>query len=210
MTVRHHPEEALLFDYASGAVDEGLALIVATHLCFCPACRETVSLAEAMGGALLDASVPMQVDALAATLARLDETAPAPAAPRSRDGTPSPLRHLLGGDIADVRWRALGPNLGYRNLFRRGGTRVRLLKGAPGADTGTHGHKGREYTLVLRGGFSDETGSYAPGDLQVANPETVHNPVADKGEPCINLAVTTAPLKFDALIPRLAARLFGF
>jgi putative transcriptional regulator len=208
--IRHHPEEALLLDYASGAADEGLALVIATHLCFCPACRETVAMAEAMGGAMLDAAVPLRSDALAATLARLDDAAPAAPAPRSKDGTPSPLRHLLGGDIADVRWRAMGPKLGYRNLYRRGGTRVRLLKGAPGADTGIHGHKGREYTLVLRGGFTDETGSYGPGDLQVASPETVHNPIADAGEPCINLAVTTAPLRFDALVPRLAARLFGF
>ena len=48
-----------------------------------------------------------------------------------------------------------------------GGTRVRLLKGAPGADNGIHGHKGREYTLVLRGGFTDETGSYGPGNALV-------------------------------------------
>lgn len=208
--IRHHPEEALLLDYASGAADEGLALIVATHLCFCPACHQTVMMAEAMGGALLDAAAPMRGDALVLALARLDDAAPVAASVPSRDGTPSPLRSLLGGDLSGVRWRAMGPKLGFFNLFRRGQTRVRLLRGLPGADTGSHSHHGCEYTLVLQGGFTDETGSYGPGDFAVATPDVVHNPIADPGEPCINLAVTTAPLKFGALIPRIAARLFGF
>ena len=209
MTVRHHPEEVLLLDYASGALDEGLSLIVASHLSFCPACRDAVALAETVGGALMRETVPMADTALAATLARLDD-APAPRATPSRDGTPSALRKVLGGDLSGVRWRAMGPSLAYANLWRRGSTRVRLLKGAPGAEPGAHGHRGEEYTLVLKGGFRDETGAYGPGDLQVATADTRHNPIADPGEPCINLAVTTAPLKFDGLIPRIAARLFGF
>jgi putative transcriptional regulator len=208
--IRHHPGEELLLDYASGAADEGVALIVATHLYFCTACRRTVALAEAAGGALMQETAPLASGALDAVLARLDDTPPQAAFAPSRDGTPSPLRPYLGGDLSAVRWRGMGPNLAFANLLRRGATRVRLLKGVPGADTGAHGHRGLEYTLVLAGGFTDETGSYAPGDLQVATPETVHNPVADPGEPCINLAVTTAPLRFSAIIPRFAAKLFGF
>ena len=210
MTVRHHPGEELLLDYASGAADEGVALIVATHLCFCADCRRTVAVAEAAGGALMEETAPLREGALDAVLARLDDAPPVPAPSPSRDGKPSPLRPYLGGDLSDVRWRGMGPKLAFANLFRRGATRVRLLKGAPGADTGAHGHRGLEYTLVLAGGFSDETGAYAPGDLQVATPQTLHNPKADPGEPCINLSVTTAPLRFGAIIPRIAGKLFGF
>jgi putative transcriptional regulator len=210
MNVRHHPEEAWLLDYASGVADEGVALIVASHLSFCASCRDAVALAESVGGALLEQTVPMGSDALAHALARLDDAQPVARPAPSRDGTPSALRHLLGGDLSDVRWRATGPKLGYRNLYRRGAMRVRLLKGAPGADSGNHGHHGQEFTLVLRGGFTDASGSYGPGDLQVATPEMQHNPIADPGEPCINLSVTTAPLRFEAFIPRIAAKIFGF
>lgn len=208
MSVRHHPGEELLLDYASGAADEALALIVATHLCFCQECRKTVALAEAAGGALLEETAPLKDGALEATLALLDSQPVE--APAVQDGTPSPLRPYLAGGLTAVRWRGMGPHLAFANLFRRGRTRARLLRGAPGADTGAHGHRGVEYTLVLAGGFSDETGTYGPGDLQVATADTVHNPVADPGEDCINLSVTTAPLRFDGIIPRLAAKLFGF
>lgn len=210
MSVRHHPGEELLLDYASGAADEGVALIVATHLCFCTDCRRTVALAEGAGGALLQETAPLAPGALDAVLARLDDGQREPAPAPSRDGTPSPLRPYLGGDLSTVRWRGMGPHLAFANLFRRGATRVRLLKGLPGADTGVHGHHGLEYTLVLAGGFTDATGSYGAGDLQVSTPQTVHNPIADPGEPCINLSVTTGPLRFNGLIPRIAGKLFGF
>ena len=81
---------------------------------------------------------------------------------------------------------------------------------APVSDTGLHSHRGMEYTLVLRGGFTDETGSYGPGDFQVASPDVKHNPVADDGEDCVNLSVTTDRLAFDGLVQRVVGRLFGF
>ena len=104
----------------------------------------------------------------------------------------------------------MGPNLGYVNLYRQGPVAVRLLRGAPGTDTGRHSHHGMEYTLVLRGGYTDATGSYGPGDLQVASAEVRHNPVADPGEDCINLCVTTGRLNFDNALQKIVARLFGF
>ena len=63
---------------------------------------------------------------------------------------------------------------------------------------------------MLKGGFSDVTGSYAPGDLQMMEGDMRHNPVADPGEDCINLAVTTGPLKFEGWPHKILAPLFGF
>ena len=210
MSLRHHPADDLLLDYAAGRASSAVALIVATHLWFCPACRRTVALAEGVGGALLDgqAQAQMAPGALDAVLARLDAGhAPSPV---SRDGTPLPLHVFLGGDLSSLRWRALGPSLGYVPLARQGGTAIRLLRGAPGADTGRHDHRGMEFTLVLSGGFTDETGSYGPGDFQTAAPGLAHNPVADPGADCINLSVTTGPLRFEGLVQKIAGKLFGF
>jgi putative transcriptional regulator len=95
-------------------------------------------------------------------------------------------------------------------VLRRGGVTARLLRGVPGAETGAHRHAGLEYTLVLKGGFSDVTGRYGPGDLQMMEGDLRHNPVADPGEDCINLAVTRGRLEFDQWLPRIVAPLFGF
>lgn len=209
--IRHHPDETLLLDHAAGRLDAAMRLIVETHLFYCAACRSQVLLAAKVGGALLDTLAPVALadDALARTLARLD-VPDRPAPPASNDNTPSPLRAFMGKDMSQLRWRSMGPSLSYVNLYRRGPVAVRLLRGAPGADTGQHGHHGEEYTLVLRGGFHDETGAYGPGDFQCASPEVNHNPIADADGPCINLAVTTAPLRFQGLVPKIVGRLFGF
>jgi putative transcriptional regulator len=210
----HHPNAELLLAYASGAADEATGLIVAAHLAFCAACRLQSRELEALGGCLLQelAPVPMAGGALNATLRKLDGIKPfeRPARAASRDGTPAMLRPYIGGDLSDVRWRRVGPALSYVPVLRRGGVTARLLRGVPGAETGAHRHAGLEYTLVLKGGFSDETGSYAPGDLQVMEGDMRHNPVADPGEDCINLAVTTGRLRFESLLQRIVAPLFGF
>jgi putative transcriptional regulator len=211
MTIQHHPEDALLTDYAAGAQADGMELILATHLTFCAQCRETVSFCEQIGGVLLEdlAGVVMTEDSLSKTLARLDNPVPE-VMPPSNDNTPAPLRAVLGGDLSQVTWRRMGSSLAYVTLARRGTQAVRLLRGAPGTDTGRHSHRGLEYTLVLKGGFTDETGSYGPGDFQCASPAVSHNPIADPGEGCINLAVTTAPLRFEGWVPKIVGRLFGF
>jgi putative transcriptional regulator len=212
MTAHHHPDDALLLAYAAGGLDAAMSLILATHLAFCARCRRLVARQEQIGGALLEDIAPVAMDggALARVMARLDE----PAAPEthqpSNDNTPAPLRAVLGRDLSQLRWRKMGPNLGYVTLYRQGPVAMRLLRGAPGTDTGHHGHHGMEYTLVLRGGYTDATGSYGPGDFQMASAEVRHNPVADPGEDCINLSVTTGRLNFDNAVQKIVARLFGF
>jgi putative transcriptional regulator len=212
--IAHHPDDALLMAYASGMADEATGLILATHLHFCFECRVKSAQLETIGGSLLEdlPPQPLAAGALQATLAKLDQVKPyeRPRPPRPRDGTPGVLRAYLGCDLRDVRWRKMGPRLAYAPLFRRGGVAARLLRGVPGADSGAHTHQGQEYTLVLQGGYTDVTGSYAPGDLQVMELGQHHNPVADPGEDCINLAVTTAGLRFDSMLLRTFAPLFGF
>ena len=209
--IDHHPDDMLLLDHAAGKLDPALALVIATHLSFCAQCAGAVALAERVGGILLDDAAPVTLadGALEKTLARLGPQESArPIA--NNDNTPAPLRAFLCHELSQVRWRRMGPRLAYANLYRRGPVALRLLRGMPGANTGSHSHHGMEYTLVLKGGFTDVTGNYGPGDFQMASAAVNHDPVADPGEDCINLALTTAPLRFDGLVPRIAGRIFGF
>ena len=89
MTPAHHPSEAILADYASGALADGPSLVVAAHLESCSSCRRATRLFEAVGGELLEQAAPaaMQADALALALARIDRPAlqpPPPAGARRR------------------------------------------------------------------------------------------------------------------------------
>ena len=186
MNISHHPPQDLLLAGAGGPADAPLALIAATHLAFCGTCRAAVAAVE---GAARDQTAPGQI---------------------SREGTPEPLRAFLDRDLSDVAWRRIGPGVAYLPLARHGMVRMRLLRGAPGTKAGVHSHRGMEYTQVLKGSFTDATGRYGPGDFQTASPQVSHNPVTDPGEDCITLSVTTAPLRFENLIQKVVAPLFGF
>jgi putative transcriptional regulator len=80
---------------------------------------------------------------------------------------------------------------------------VRLLHIPPGQAVPDHSHNGLELTLVLQGSFSDDTGRFGVGDLEIADQALEHTPIADAGLPCICLAATDAPLRFNSFLPRL-------
>ncbi|GEQ99766.1 hypothetical protein JCM17845_03900 [Iodidimonas gelatinilytica] len=69
-------------------------------------------------------------------------------------------------------------------------------------------HNELELTLVLQGSFSDNTGHFGTGDLEIADANLNHQPTADPDMSCICLAATDAPLRFKPLIPRLLQPLF--
>jgi putative transcriptional regulator len=213
--IAHHPSDELLLAHASGSSDEATSLIVATHLALCPACRRKVAKAEFIGGALLSDVEPaaMSGNALDSVLSRLDKVVQEASPVRSAGKSfvaPEPLRSYLGGDIGGVKWRSIVPGISYRPLFRKGGADARLIRSRPGHGVGVHTHHGEEFTLCLAGGYTDQTGTFARGDLQTADPSLSHRPMADEGEDCIVLAVSDAPLKFQNGAIGLLAKFFGF
>lgn len=196
---RHPAPEELLLDYAAGALPEGPALAVALHVALDPAARAAVDRLNAVGGALLDreAAASLEEGALEDVLARLDQVAvePRPATPRPRPGfewAPAPLLPYLKPDM-DWR-RILGKfdeiRLGVVGAFHR----VSILRLEPGKGLPEHRHTGYEYTVVLQGGYTDNTGNYGVGDFAVGPGSERHEPIADPGEPCIALIVVEQPI----------------
>jgi putative transcriptional regulator len=213
MTILHHPGDELLLTYASGASEEAVSLIVATHLSLCPQCRRVVRAFERAGGETLTAAAtsPVSESLVDRTMARLDEQEPASrtaSSTRSDARIPEPLRSYVTGDI-DRGWIPMGNGISFRPLKVRGRASARLLRGGPGSVVPTHTHRGSELTLVLTGTLVDHDLKFARGDVQTATPAIRHRPVVGEGEICINLAVTDAPLVFAGTIPRIVGKLFG-
>jgi putative transcriptional regulator len=211
--INHHLNDSLLMGYASGNLPEGFSLVVATHISLCDECRARLESFNAVGGALMDedGEVEMAEDSLASTLELI---ANAPEAPKSTVPTkgavlPTPLQSYVGGDLDKVRWRSLGGGVKQSVLKTSSKATVRLLQIPAGAAMPDHGHRGTELTLVLKGAFRDEDGRFGRGDIEIANEDLHHTPVAEAGEDCICLAATDAPLRFRRLIPRMAQPFLG-
>ena len=195
---RHPAPEELLLDYAAGTLPEGPALAVALHAALDPAARRAVERLRALGGAMLEDSEAAPVDeaALERALARLDavpvEQRPAPIALSAGfEWAPPPLRPYLGG----MHWKRVFGGFDRIDLPLHGDThRVSLLRLEPGKGLPVHRHAGNEYTVVLQGGYTDNTGNYIVGDFAVGPGPQKHEPIADPGDPCIALIVLENPI----------------
>jgi putative transcriptional regulator len=219
VTIRHHISDDLILSYAAGSLAEGWSIAVATHLALCPSCRRRLTVAESIGGDLLETmgdEAPVD-DSWANVRSRLQRQALNPAVTLRKttpsgnsDRLPEPLRSYAGGDIGTLKWRALGRGA-YQIPIRTSDreTNVRLLRIPAGKPVPEHGHGGRELTLVLAGSFVDGDDIFARGDIEDADASLTHQPVATPDADCICLAVTDAPLRFRSWIMRAIQPILG-
>lgn len=221
--IKHHLSAPILMAYAAGTLPEAFNLVVATHISMCDDCRAALAEYEALGGEVMLSTDPVDLaeDALEATLARIATPeapksakaaaakAPVTAGPRQSGVFPAPLQSYLSGDLDSLKWRRVGGGVSQVVLKTSKEASVRLLRIPAGAAVPDHGHRGTELTLVLQGAFRDDTDRFAAGDIEVANEDLHHTPVAEDGMDCICLAATDAPLKFNGMIPRIAQRFIG-
>lgn len=208
MPIRHHISDQLLMAYSAGQLPEAFSLIMAVHLSMCDDCKARLGAFDAVGGAVMGGcdTVAMDAGSLAATFAKLE--VPVPVVSRAKSSLPAPLVDYIGGDLSAVKWRSLGAGVRQAILPTDKTATARLLYIPAGKPVPDHGHRGTELTLVLQGAFHDEVDRFGPGDLEIADEELNHQPIAEAGEDCICLAATDAPLRFNAFIPRLVQPFF--
>lgn len=219
MKIEHHPSDDSLMRYAAGTLEAGPAIIVAAHLEQCPACRERMALCEAVGGAVLAETepTPMSPNALARALAAIDDLPDDDAFERQRTEASTPIVFgdlELPGALRNAkigRWRWMGPGMRFSRirLPHDPQANVMLLKVAPGRALPEHGHSGTEFTQIIKGSYSDETGRYGPGDFAEMGADVEHEPIVDEGEDCICLAALDGRMRFNGLIGRLVQPFYG-
>lgn len=209
--VKHHISDELLMGYAAGVLPQAFDLVVATHVSLSDEARARLESFEAVGGAVIDHvdTAPVEEDSLAETLAKIDSMTPVTPKTPQPGVFPAPLREIVGGDEDSVTWRSIGMGAKQCVLQSDKDASVRLLFIPAGQAMPKHSHRGTEMTLVLKGAFSDEDGRYARGDIEIANEEVDHSPIAEAGEDCICLVATNAKLKFNGILPRIAQPFLG-
>ncbi len=215
MSMSHHVSDELLMEYEAGNLAEGWSLAVATHLTFCPECRERARAASAVGGALLDGLETASIratsfDAVMAMIDAPDQKPEVPSSKPERTNVPSPLWSYIGNDLDAIRWKPIG-TAGHQALISTGEnkTSVRLLRIPAGSPVPEHGHRGLELTVVLRGTLVDGDERFGVGEIEEADADVEHTPCAGPEEECICLAVTDAPLRFRSIVVRLAQPFLG-
>jgi putative transcriptional regulator len=205
MNARPAPSEERLLAYAAGTLSPPEAVVVSACLAMRPEVDRWVRRLQGVGGVILDdlAPTPLQHDALARALARVDaDTGEVVAAPPLNDmpELPEPLRRYPLG-----KWRHLPGGVSVRDVHapRDGAARVILLRIAPGQATPMHTHGGVELTCVISGAYATQNQSYFAGDFEEADQETLHQPRVISDEPCLCVAALDGQIILDGWFGRL-------
>ena len=140
------------------------------------------------------------IEASSKTSALAPNGKPAEEALRELAGLPEPLRERAQSAFEDSGWKALKKGVSRLDLSENAYVKAHLYRIEPGASVPHHTHKGDEYSLVVQGGFTDETGSYGPGDVAHQTSSDFHMPVADDDGVCFVLAVSEGGMKFSGLL----------
>ncbi|MEX1057051.1 MAG: ChrR family anti-sigma-E factor [Natronospirillum sp.] len=210
---KFHPGQVKLADYVAGNLSYHETLMVAVHLHYCPACARAAKELEALGGVLLDdlPGEPVSDEVLNATLQSIlvenhtQSVSPAGVSTTPRKAlfqdpeVPDPLNKLIPKGFNALPWRKLLPHLQVCDIeLSPDGPKISLHRIRPGGRIPRHTHRGSEFTVVLKGGFSDALGDYDTGDYLHRDAQHEHEPVAAESEECICLTVTENPLKMTS------------
>ncbi|WP_298020032.1 ChrR family anti-sigma-E factor [uncultured Parasphingopyxis sp.] len=208
--ISHHIPDAIMAAYVAGNLPRPFALVVASHVSMCDECRANLLAHQAAGGAVLEGMAEEKLSGgmRDRVMGALDDAIDVEPEPASRQGIyPGPVVDALSGK--PPKWKKLGGGVRQCILDMGNEGSARLLYIPAGRPVPEHSHGGLELTMVLQGGFSDSTGHFDVGDVEVATDDLEHVPMADEGEDCICLAATDAPLRFSAFVPRILQTFFA-
>ncbi len=206
-----HPKFEHLEGYANGALSEGMSLLVAAHLTYCPDCRGEVDRIERLGAALMMASETpdaIRPPSLEACMSALDTPVEEDRMVDDSQGVlPMPLRRALPASLDEANWQFRLPGLHEYVLSDYDGEHVSLLRARPGVSIFHHTHKGEEATLILSGAMEDGDQVFRRGDVALADETHQHKPKIVGDEVCYCLVVMSGSLRFTGPVG-LALNLF--
>ncbi|MCH9806753.1 MAG: ChrR family anti-sigma-E factor [Alphaproteobacteria bacterium] len=216
MTIVHHPSEETLIAFVNGSLCEGNSLVVATHIAHCGKCQQAIRDLGMIAGGLLEQAEPAPIgkEARTACLSKLDdlpvEDVNAGTQPLRIPAADRAMAPLSLYDSGKWHWVGVGVQQMVVDVPSDTGTRVFVLKAAPGTRLPDHRHVGTEWTCVLKGAFVHDHGRFGAGDFDEADASVDHNPFVEKGEECICLVAMNGHVEMTGWLGRLIQPLVRF
>jgi putative transcriptional regulator len=189
MPIVRHPDVSTIMTCSAGSQPEALCAVVTSHLSMCPECMRELSLLEEIGVSLFECSAGVDAQAWPA-----------------EGDVPWPLIAVLGHDLDAIEWTEIQPGIATHSieLSEHAKGDLRLLRLDPGKRLPSHGHHGEELSLVLRGSYSDESGSFGVGDMSDLDDDTRHSVLAGP-EGCIILIASEKKPEFLSELAQASA-----
>lgn len=207
--------DTLLAGYVAGSLPRPLEVLVRAHVELAGASRSIIAAFEAQAGDLLDAIEPVAMRDRDASLAAIFGSegdrgiAVTMPAVKVESDLPEALHDFVGHRLEDIPWRNVMPGFREYVMDDVDGCHVSMFWIKPGRTVPSHTHEGSEISLIIKGRFVDERGSFGPGDISVADATIDHRPTAGHDGPCIGFAVTDGALRLTGPLHQRLADILG-
>jgi putative transcriptional regulator len=194
----HHPDENMLIEFSAGTLGTAASICVSAHLHYCSSCRAKLLRLDQVGSQMMSEAEPIEVadNAFDNLMEKIDSAGKAkPKETTPSDDLPFSVNKLIDTSLISKNWKRLSSSVDVAR-FKTGQEdfEVALHKICAGGKTPKHGHEGLEYTVVLKGSFSDENAVYREGDFLLRQPGDVHQPMGAQNGECICLSALSAPI----------------
>lgn len=202
--------DTLLFDYATGNLNEAEAIMIATHLVLKPAAQIKIKEYENMGGELIKAVDPMNVpDRMFDDIMNIIDENHLSKNQNCQESNlenpyriPEPIYKYLQETVTcdEVTWKKTFRGLHVCDLSRviDDCENLNLMKLKPKCNTPKHHHDSPEITLVIEGAYKDEFGKFDKGDIEIINDTAKsHKPMSCPEHGCVTLVLSPSGMKFD-------------
>jgi len=206
--IKHHPSNELLVQFSEGNLPATLSVAVAIHVEMCPVCQKQLATLEAKNANTAFEDVVNDNDICFDQIMfdnitsdeSVDEVYEQPAIKVEVKGREYTLPRALTR-IGHSSFMQIGKLARSRIALDDGALRASLLHIDAGGEIPEHTHTGFELTLLLDGEFSDEDGSYVPGDFMMLDGRHNHTPKTAEG--CLCFTVVSSALHFNKGISKL-------
>lgn len=195
-----HPSSDQLIEFSSGTGSSAMNIAISTHLHYCQECRRKVTDMETTAAVMFNEQSTVEIDkgGFDQLMARI-KAEPAPTIEKAKpvpSRFPPIVEKLINKDTESLDWKSPMKNLRVSRLMTdETGLILGLHHMKSGGRVPNHAHRGNEISVVIEGGFSDEMGSYGPGDFIHLSTEHSHSPQADADGDCWLLSLVEAPVK---------------
>jgi putative transcriptional regulator len=166
----HHPCCNTLLRHAAGTLSPAMHLLIATHLTYCPQCRQELQAYESQAGLGLELLPPEELDVscLNNLLTKIDESGPIacidvtiPIHIVHTYRYPEPLQPFVGITGEHIRWEQ---SQGHSHWAIRA-ARSKIIKIEAAQNVAAAWFEKGAMVLILNGGFQDKRHIYHAGDI---------------------------------------------
>lgn len=202
-SIKHHPSRTMLVDFSAGNLGTAESICVSAHLHFCDQCRNELMRLDQVASQLMTEAEPQTIDEdlFDSVMSKIDALPDAPTKVETEEKSdfPHTVTKLINETESAPNWRRMSSSVDVarvqtgQNKFE-----VALHRICAGGKTPHHGHNGTEFTVVLKGSFSDEQAVYSEGDFLLRGPGDEHQPMGAQNGECICLSALAAPIKLSS------------